>query len=366
MVALPALASVAGRTEVMRQPQRTRKASSLELPGNPWHFQKLSALRVLEGDDVKFTLAAKLRMTAELLGCASQKELCQRFRAVNPATGFDVERSHKWMQGRAMPRDPRVYDDWARVLGTERPGAWLAECSLEEFRAELSGLFGRELGVIAPRPVLATARVPSAEQRWRHLLGSFACYSHAWSRYHAGRIIRGELLIESIRGEALNASYAEALETGAIHFAGEAWPADRTLHLALRETASRLPLFASLFLPGPPGSVLGGIRSGATFLGQEPQPTAVRLLAVRVSDTAALRRSNRYLRPGQDTIAADLAALGVPVLDPGALEEAARAALGRGEELVDAVPFSVQVRLAELLDRGWINQAGAAAAAWPR
>jgi hypothetical protein len=338
----------------------------LELPGNPWHFQKLSALRALEGDEVRSILAAKLRITAELLGCASQKELCQRFRAVNPTTGFDVERSHKWMQGRAMPRDPRVYDDWARVLGTERSGTWLAECSLEEFRAELSGLFGREPGVVAPRPVPPIGRVPMAEQRWRHLLGSFACYSHAWSRYHAGRIIRGELLIEPSRGEALNASYAEALETGAIHFAGEAWPANRTLHLVLRETASRLPLFASLFLPGPPGSVLCGILSGATFLGQEPQPTAVRLLAVRVSDTAALRTSNRYLRPGQDTIATDLAALGVPVLDPGALEEAARAALGRGEELVDAVPFSVQVRLAELLDRGWINQAEAAAAAWPR
>jgi hypothetical protein len=304
-------------------------------------------------------------MTAEVLGCASQKELCQRFRAVNPATGFDVERSHKWMQGRATPRDARIYDDWARVLGTERPGTWLAECGLDEFRAELGRLFGREPGEAASRSVPPARRVPRAEQRWRHLLGGFACYSHAWSRYHAGRIIRGELLIEPGRGDALEASYVEALETGAIHFAGEAWPADRTLHLALRETASRLPLFASLFLPGPPGSVLCGILSGATFLGQEPRPTAVRLLAVRVSNGAALRASNRYLRPGKDTVAADLAALGVPVLDPEALEEAARAALGRGEELVDAVPFAVQARLAELLDQGWIDQAQAGAAAWP-
>lgn len=46
----------------------------------------------------------KLRITAALLGCASQKDLCARFRAVNPATAFKLERSYKWMHGRALPR----------------------------------------------------------------------------------------------------------------------------------------------------------------------------------------------------------------------------------------------------------------------
>ena len=49
-------------------------------------------------------LAAKLRITAALLGCATRKELCARFRSVNPATEFDLERSYKWLQGRALPR----------------------------------------------------------------------------------------------------------------------------------------------------------------------------------------------------------------------------------------------------------------------
>lgn len=39
-------------------------------------------------------LPAKLLVTQELLGCASRKELCARFREVNPQTEFDLERSH--------------------------------------------------------------------------------------------------------------------------------------------------------------------------------------------------------------------------------------------------------------------------------
>jgi hypothetical protein len=35
-------------------------------------------------------LAQKLSVTAALLGCATRKELCARFRAVNPATEFDL------------------------------------------------------------------------------------------------------------------------------------------------------------------------------------------------------------------------------------------------------------------------------------
>ncbi len=48
-------------------------------------------------------LALKLRLTSAALGCHGRKELCARFRAANPHTHFDLERSHKWMQGRATP-----------------------------------------------------------------------------------------------------------------------------------------------------------------------------------------------------------------------------------------------------------------------
>ena len=77
-------------------------------------------------------LAAKLRITAALLGCASQKDLCARFRRLNPAT-FDLDRSYKWMQGRAQPRSARVYEDWATLLGTASPIAHLQSCTIDEF-----------------------------------------------------------------------------------------------------------------------------------------------------------------------------------------------------------------------------------------
>jgi hypothetical protein len=53
-------------------------------------------------------LAAKLRITAALFGCASQKDRCARFHRVNPGSTFDLDRSYKWMQGRAQPRSARV------------------------------------------------------------------------------------------------------------------------------------------------------------------------------------------------------------------------------------------------------------------
>ena len=55
--------------------------------------------------------AAKLRMAAAALGYTSRKELCARFRAVNPATQCDLDRLNKWVQGRALPRAASVYAD---------------------------------------------------------------------------------------------------------------------------------------------------------------------------------------------------------------------------------------------------------------
>ena len=63
---------------------------------------------------------AKLRITAAALGCASQKDLCARFREANPGTIFELDRSYKWMQGRALPRSVGLYEDWAALLGTGR------------------------------------------------------------------------------------------------------------------------------------------------------------------------------------------------------------------------------------------------------
>lgn len=74
----------------------------------------------------------KLCLTAAFVGAVTRKDLAAAFRAVNPATAYDLERAHKWLQGRARPREPAVYDDWARLLDLGRPGAWVAGCDAEK------------------------------------------------------------------------------------------------------------------------------------------------------------------------------------------------------------------------------------------
>ena len=148
-------------------------------------------------------LPAKLLLTQELLGCNSRKELCARFREVNPRTEFDLERSHKWMQGRARPRSARVYDDWAHLLGTERPPAWLAACTVDAFVDEVCRVFAADPEELKRRAGLDQPRAGAALAGGavHYVCGAYAAYSLAWSPYHRGQIIRGSLLIEPAASE---------------------------------------------------------------------------------------------------------------------------------------------------------------------
>jgi hypothetical protein len=173
--------------------------------------------------------AAKLRITAALLGCASQKDLCERFHQVNPGSTFDLDRSYKWMQGRARPRAARVYDDWATLLGTSSPIAQLQSCTVDEFldlvcdrhkvsRDALAARAGIAVGAQSkPTELSPINLVPG-----RHLVGAFACYSHAWSPYFEGKIIRSSLVIEPAAdgAPALTAIYRETVAFGPIQLRG--------------------------------------------------------------------------------------------------------------------------------------------------
>lgn len=79
----------------------------------------------------------KLCITAAGIGALTRKDPAAAFRRVNPRTSFDLERAHKWPQGRARPRDQGLYDDWALVLDIGRPGGWIADCALEDLVALL-------------------------------------------------------------------------------------------------------------------------------------------------------------------------------------------------------------------------------------
>src|SRR3712207_2088767 len=154
--------------------------------------------------DVVRDLPEKLRVTAALLGCANQKDLCAAFRRANPNSDFDLERSYKWMQGRAVPRSARVYEDWAALVGAERrSAAWLASCPLQVFveglcarhRLDSSALLraaGLDDGAGSAGAAAAQATTPAG--RDGYLCGAYACYSHAQSPYYSGRIIRGTVV----------------------------------------------------------------------------------------------------------------------------------------------------------------------------
>lgn len=296
--------------------------------------------------------AAKLRLTAIALRCNSRKELCARFRAVNPATHCDVDRMHKWMQGRALPRSAQVLDDLAKVLGSARSGAWLARCSLEAFTQEVSaatGLAEEELrGELhepaAPAPVGIAGGL-------RSLAGRFACYSPAWSPHYRGQLVRGSLAIAPGNGGQAVVTYGEALAGRQVRTTGPLVNSGRVVHALMHEPDGNLPLFLVLHVPGSPASVMTGILAGVAFLSHDPLPAGCCFVAVRVDDDMRLEPTNRYLEFTGPAIAADLAALGLPA----ALAAQAGPAIAEilaGEPR--AADTSHQRALSELLDRRFL------------
>jgi len=272
-----------------------------------------------------------LRITAALLGCASQKDLCARFREVNPRTTFDLERSYKWMQGRAEPRSAQIYVDWAALLRTDRPISYLQSCTIDEFLDLVCDLHKVDRRALAMRAGITPGVRPdaiepefSAALTARYLTGAYACYSHAWSPYFQGRIIRGSLLIKAPERNAgpLLARYSETVPLGSLQLRGPVVLDDRSIHMDLLDTSARFRLTMSLFLPGTLASVLAGVLSGVTIVDAHPQPAATRILMIRVPTTslALLDGSNRYLDPAEGALSSDLIALGLPVSAPAELD----------------------------------------------
>lgn len=284
-------------------------------------------------------IAAKLSLTSRALGCGSHKELCVRFRAVNPATYFDLQRSRKWMQGRAEPRFPEVYQDWAKVLGLARDGAWLAGASLDEFEDELRARPGA-------RPI-ARDEPRSAGTLESEITGLYAAYSMAWSPHFRGRVLRGSMKLGRLRGASLLAEYHEDLPIGTSLYRGEATISGRTLSAPLHEVATGLPLFMSFAMPGLPVAVLAGVQCGVALLSHSTEPMTGRILLARLRGAPDLRASNRYMEKG-DSIAADLAALGL------SLPPDADALLRKALAEPDCLTTAEQTGLSEIFDPAFL------------
>ena len=332
------------------------------------------------GDREARDVAAKLRVTAALLDCAGQKELCAAFRRANPRTGFDLARSYKWIQGRSRPRSPQIYEDLAAVCGLHRPGSWVAACTLDDFVAALCLVRGVERTALLRRAGLGEgaaashARTPrrgvaGTETEEDYLCGAYACYSHAQSPFYRGRIVRGALLVAPAarRSEGLAARYSQALAVGLVHVAGPVMrAAGRSLALVMTTSPPAVPpVFCQLLLPTPPGSLLAGIMGSFAMVDPGGQPPyATRFAAVRVPRTIeALEASNRYMEPEPMGLSRDLGGLGLSIADATGLEARLSrflSAPGEGRSGTEQVTMADHGALAAACDRAWLDTLAAA------
>ncbi|SKA38844.1 hypothetical protein SAMN02745126_06118 [Enhydrobacter aerosaccus] len=304
----------------------------------------------------------KLRLTATAVGAVARKDLAAAFRRVNAKTSFDVGRADKWLQGRAAPRERQVYDDWAKVLDLEKPGSWIADCDLDEFVDEIAQRHGRSRAELLDS--LATSTHANARQGpGLSLVGTFVCYSYAWSPYFRGRMIRGELSVGAEFGpNRLSVSYGEVLPTGRMQLDGAMTVDKRALRVEVSD-ATGVAQFVNfcLFPATPPASVLGGLMCGTALIGPDAQPSVSRVVMVRLPQASRRLQSIDAYVPSQASLAEDLTGLGLRIDDLAAADACLTAFLSGGGRGFDQVPAVAYRAMVDLFDRGWLNYAASAA-----
>lgn len=294
----------------------------------------------------------KLRLTIAVLGTVGRKDLAAAFRKVNPSTSFDVERADKWLHGRARPRDMQIYEDWSKVLDLENGGRWVAECDFEVFAAHVGARHGRDAEELQ-RQMSSRA---TGEGQGLLLAGTYVCYSHAWSPYFRGRLVRGALSVTaSHRPDRPSASYSEILPTGRMQLDGAIGIDKRGLRAEICDTRNWQYVNFSLFPPSPPVSMLGGMMFGTTLIGPDAQPSMSRVVAIRLPAASARLQSEEAYLPEGASIALDLATLGLPIDEPAVVDRCLAMFLNGGARGgIDQVSVSDYRALVELFDGIWL------------
>lgn len=156
------------------------------------------------------------------------------------------------------------------------------------------------------------------------LAGAYACYSHAWTPYFEGRIVRGSLIIGAAAGRhGPMATYGKRLALGHVHLSGPVRVINRTIYLDLIDAGEEFRLSMCLFTPGTLANVLAGVMFGATLVDVEPQPAATRVVMIRIpaGGAAQLEDSDRYIDLAEEPLSHDLGALGLSAAASGDLNE---------------------------------------------
>jgi hypothetical protein len=301
----------------------------------------------------------KLRLTAALLGVVARKDLAAAFRRVNATTPFEIGRADKWLQGRSQPRELQVYEDWSKVLELDRPGQWIADCDTEVFLDAICVRHGRDREALLNAIESPGGRDLSMPGAAVELAGTFACYSHAWSPYFRGRLIRGELAIDRESSpNRLPVTYTEVLPTGAMKLRGVLSVAKRGLLIQVSDAKGEVQFLTfCLFQASSPASVLAGLMFGTTVIGHDAEPSVTRVVMARVpAATARLRSADAYL-PTQGSIAEDLAGLGLRIDDPVAADRVLAEFFSGASGGFDQIPMPAYRALTEIFDRNWLAAA---------
>jgi hypothetical protein len=301
----------------------------------------------------------KLRATTIALGLITRKDLAAAFRRVNAATTFDIERAHKWLQGRSSPRDVRLYQDWVRVLDLDQSAEWIANCEFEAFLDVIAKRHDVDRETLRLQSMsMHAVRFSNANETHSNLTGTYVCYSNAWSPYFRGQIIRGELLIadaESAAGPQV--TYSESLPTGRLQVSGPVRLGRRAMHMSLKEPTGDAQFMFCLFPPTAPVRVLGGLMCGATLIGPDSSPSMTRIVMIRLPEKSEHWQSaNAYLAKAS-SFAQDLASLGLPVSSPQMIDERLSEFLCSGDGHGLDQPSTASYRaIVELFDREWLSR----------
>ncbi|TWT00290.1 hypothetical protein [Reyranella sp. CPCC 100927] len=313
-----------------------------------------SRTTVALGETVARDIDQKLRLTAALIGAVTRKDLAAAFRRVNASTPFDLDRAHKWLQGRAQPRELQVYEDWVKLLDIDCSAQWVADCDSDAFLAAICAR--HQCDPYALRRRIEGNNPPIAKANSLVLAGTYVCYTHAWSPYFRGRLVRSELSIGAAPKLAVH--FGCVLPTGRIELDGAATFSRRAMHIDVREPAEGTQMAFYLFSPMPPASVLAGFLFGSTFLGPDDQPSVTRIVMVRLPSSNAHLRETEAFMPPNTSVAADLAAMGVPMTDPTAIDQHMSDFMNAGNGGgVDQIATSAYRALVAVFDRSWLSTA---------
>lgn len=240
-------------------------------------------------------IAKKLELTSIALKCLTRKELCARFRTINPDTALTLQSSYNWLRGRSLPRSFGVYEDWAAVLDLPEGAHFIMSSSLDDFVRALTRKIDlpRELlDGIAPRPdTPAVAPQPAGSPRpiWRNgalLTGQFLALSPAWSPTQRGRLLIGALSLHS-RDGLVSAEYVEKVLHRTLRFTGSGIEDGRTGQLTLQCDANAGTFLMAFHLPLLPGNLAAGVFAGITVYDPNSEPTASPILFLRIHGLAA-------------------------------------------------------------------------------